>query len=203
MFNRLNYRLVSDPVCSLPADVTCQDFKYYDIDGFELNKAEQKYYLANGFTLSDCLNHICWQDDWFSLDHPNLILDHSLVLTRASFSGEALDQIKKFKSQTPYADYLIRTHQKWGFDFALDALDSNNEIIEVIHIEFDSKDYEKFFVHLVSFEKIIYNVDWMDAARRIEKSKDKWIHLKGFEQNHWKANFLIGWKQAEYTLKSI
>lgn len=202
MFRRVEYKLNADPVCTIPTEIDDSDFRYYDKDGFELNKAEQKYYSASGHILHDCLNHICWQDQWLELNHPELTLDHCLILTRASYSGKALEQLEKHRPKNPSASYLIHTKQKWGFDLALDALDCHGNVFEVIHIEYDNRNFEEFFNRLASLEKIIYNIDWLSAARKIEKAKDKWIGLKGFEQNHWKANYIIGWDKAEYTDKT-
>ena len=125
MFRRHNVTLMSDPVCRKPVDkLYLEDFRYYDKDGFELNKAEQKFYAANGLPVIDCLNHLCWQEPWFELEKNNqkLILDHSMFLCRASYSSEALNQLGFMKSTIPTADLLIKTRQKWGFDFALDAV---------------------------------------------------------------------------------
>lgn len=202
MFKRHDYVLLSDPCCTVEAEVDKEDFKYYDKDGFELNLAERKFYKASFIDTYDCLNHICNQQPWLSIDHPTLSLDHCIILTRASYSGQALEQLKTLKKSIPAASYLINTKQKWGFDFALDSVDSNGDAFEVLHVEYDNRVYEKFVNQLVSITHLIYNTDWVDAAVRIQGQKDKWQHLRGFEQNHWKANYLLGWNKAEYTDKS-
>jgi hypothetical protein len=203
MFNRFDYTLISDPVCEKEADVYKDDFRYYDKDGFELNIAERKFYQASSLITNDCLNHTCCQQNWLSIEHPTLSLDHCLILTRASYIGDALKQLKQLKDIIPSASYLINSKQKWGFDFALDSVDSEGDAFEVLHVEYDNLVYEKFVSQLVFFTHLVYNNDWVDAARRVEKKKDEWQHLKGFEQNHWKANYLIGWSKAEYTDKTI
>ena len=50
---------------------------------------------------------------------------------------------------------------------------------------------------------MIRHTDWKDAAQRIWNKRDEWKPLKGFEQNHWKANFLIGWSKSETLEKAI
>lgn len=194
----------SNPECSKPVDnINLNDFRYYDKDGFELNLAERKFYSAMGFPLNPCLNHICWQEDWIDIQSDRLILDHALILHRASYTGEALEQIHQLIPLMPFASYLTESRQKWGFDLALDALDSQQKLFEVIHIEYDHLNYQEFLRQLDYITEKIYNMDWIDAASRIEQTKHIWGPLQGFEQNHWKANYLIGWEKAEYTDKTI
>ena len=205
MFRRLDITLMSNPICSKTIDVEETDFLYYDKDGFELNKAEQKFYRANQFPVIDCLNHLCWQEPWFELEHDRkkLILDHSMFLCRASYEGSARDQLLDLKSTIPTADLLLRTRQKWGFDFALDAVADDGTVYEVVHVEFDSYNYDSFKTRMMLFEWAVRHTDWSDAADRIWDHRDKWQNLKGFDQNHWKAKFLLGWHRSEYTEKSF
>jgi hypothetical protein len=196
---------MSNPSCDRSVEIEEDDFKYYDKDGFELNRAEQKYYAAMGYPINyPILNHHCWQEPWFSLEDGinNLILDHSMFLCRCNYTGQALDQLNDIKKITPLADYLIKTRVKWGFDFALDGI-RDGELFEVLHVEFDSNDFEYFNSRMINFDWVVRHTNWQDAADRIWKQKDKWKHLKGFDQNHWKAEYLLGWKQAEYTEKTV
>lgn len=193
-----------NPICTNSTNAYTTDFLYFDKDGFELTKAEQKYYKANSLPVNDCLNHSCYQEPWLEITADNVFLDHCTVLHRARFDGEALTHLHYIKDKVgiPTASYLINCKQKWGFDFALDGIDSNGDCFEVIHLEYDSRDFDKFCEQLDTTEKQIYNIDWPDAARRVEQLKDKWQHLKGFEQNHWKAEFLMNWSRAEYLEKT-
>lgn len=198
--------MMSNPVCRKAADeLDDSDFKYYDKDGFELNKAEQKFYQANGFPIIDCLNHLCWQEPWFELQDKNkkLILDHSMFLCRASYGERALEQLEKSKKAVPTADLIMRTRQKWGFDFALDAVAEDGTVYEVLHIEYDNYDYVTFSDQLLMFDYKVRHTDWYDCAEQIWQKRDEWQHLSGFAQNDWKSWFLLGWRKAEYTEKSI
>jgi hypothetical protein len=205
MFLRRDITLMSNPQCWQTAEVDVEDFRYYDKDGFELNKAEQKFYAANDLPVIDCLNHLCWQEPWFELEerNNNLILDHSMFLCRASYEGPAREQLLELKSSVPTADLLLRTRQKWGFDFALDAVSADGTVYEVLHVEYDNYDYDRFKDEFIMFDYRVRHTDWLDSALLIWKKKDEWQHLKGFEQNHWKSKYLIGWTKAEYTEKSI
>lgn len=206
MFKRLDVTRMNNPVCEKSINnLNLKDFAYYDKDGFELNIAEQKFYSAMNYPINyPILNHVCWQEPWFELEEKNntLILDHCMFLCRCSYTGEAREQLESIAGNIPLATLLLKTKTKWGFDFALDAV-KDGEIFEVIHIEYDNNDYDKFSNQFISFDYLIRHTDWHDAANRVWQKKDEWKHLKGFDQNHWKANFLIGWKQAEVLEKSI
>lgn len=209
MFKRFDVTILSNPVCNKSVDnLEQQDFSYYDKDGFELNIAEQKFYSAMKYPIQhNILNHRCWQEPWFELDDKNnkssLVLDHSMILHRCQYFGEALEQLTEIKKVTPTADYLMKTQAKWGFDFALDAVSEDGTTFEVLHIEYDSTDYETFKNHMISMEFEIRHKDWNDCARRVWQERDKWQYLKGFKQNDWKAEFLLGWSKAEYTEKAV
>jgi hypothetical protein len=204
IFHYARNPIIEKPTCSNQADVSSFDFQYFDKDGFELTLAEQKFYDAMGYPIHyEALNNRCWQEPWFFIDsNDKILLDHCLILHRADFSGYALEQLQQLKKHIPQASYLINCKRKWGFDFALDAVDSDGNCFEVIHIEYDCLEHNKFCEQLDKTEKQIYNIDWFDAAKRIEQHKDKWQHLKGFEQNHWKAEFLMNWSRAEYLEKT-
>jgi len=208
MLSRVNTTaLISNPQCFKAVDnIKEEEFQYYDKDGFELNLAEQRYYAEMGHPIwHRCLNHFCWQEPWFEIkgDSQDLILDHSMILHRCRYVGHALEQLISLKDRIPTADYLIKTKPKWGFDIALDAVSESKEIFEVLHVEYDHCVYEEFCNRLITTEYTIRHIDWIDMAKKIWTHRDQWQHLKGFDQNHWKANYVLGWKQAEYTEKTL
>jgi hypothetical protein len=206
MFKRHDITLMSNPSCDQAVDgIELTDFQYYDKDGFELNLAEQKYYAAMKYPIHyPILNHTCWQEPWFELEQPDqdLILDHSMFLCRCSYNRAALEQLQKLKKLTPLADLLLKTKIKWGFDFALDAV-RDGSVFEVLHVEFDHNNYETFNNRMLQFDWQVRHTNWHDAADRIWAQRDQWQHLKGFDQNHWKAEYLLGWTKAEYTEKAV
>lgn len=206
MFARQDIKLMSNPACTNTAAVIAEDFQYYDKDGFELNLAEQKFYSAMKYpTHHPILNHTCWQEPWFKLESTELglILDHCIFLCRCNYSGAAQDQLEQLRSTVPTADYLLRTKAKWGFDFALDGIAPDGTVFEVLHIEFDSLDYEQFKNRMILMEYTVRHTDWQDAAQRVWAERSKWQPLKGFRQNDWKADYLLGWNKCEYTEKAV
>ncbi len=206
MFLRRDITLMSNPSCTQPVeDLIDSDFNYYDKDGFELNLAEQKFYSAMGHPIRhQILNHTCWQEPWFVLEPgtDTLILDHSMFLCRCDYNGQAREQLLKLKNKIPTADYLLRTKVKWGYDFALDAM-RDGTVFEVLHVEYDNTVFEYFRDNMIQFDWQVRHTDWQDAADRVWQHRSEWQYLKGFEQNHWKAQFLLNWKKAEYTEKTV
>jgi hypothetical protein len=205
MIKVCDYSVLSDPVCTKPNYniFDSQDFRYYDKDGFELNCAEIGFYEAMGYQLDRSLNHLCFQQNWLEIDGTGLCLDHCLILQRCRYSHEAHDQLFMLRKTIPAASLVMNTIAKWGFDFALDAVDHDHNLYEVLHIECDYTSYDEFCHQLDQVQAKLMQIDWHDAARRILSNKEKWNGLKGFEQNHWKSNFLLGWNKAEYTEKTI
>lgn len=185
-------------------DLTKEDFQYFDKDGFELNIAEQKFYSAMNFPIHHpILNHCCWQVPWYVMEENEygLFLDHSMTLARCGYTGAARDQLESIKKDIPQAQQLLQIKPKWGYDFDLNAISDDGTVFEVLHIEYDSRDYDLFAQSQLMFEQFVKRTDWINASKTVWEKRDEWQHLKGFEQNHWKANYLLGWKQAEYLEK--
>jgi hypothetical protein len=206
VFKRHNTNLRSDAICLTAVnDITPADFQYYDKDGFELNLAEQKYYRAAGHPIHHpVLNHTCYQEPWFELERDDLglILDHSLILHRCNYNGAALDQLRELQKTIPLAQQLINTVPKWGFDFDLNAVTPDGTVYEVLHVEYDHRDYTTFKERAISFEYTVRHTDWIAVADMVWQRRAEWQQLKGFEQNHWRAQEILGWNQAEYLEKA-
>jgi hypothetical protein len=206
VFKRHNTNLRSDAVCLKAVnDLTPADFQYYDKDGFELNLAEQKYYRAAGHPIHHpILNHTCYQEPWFELERDDLglILDHSLILHRCNYNGAALDQLRELQKTILLAQQLINTVPKWGFDFDLNAVAPDGTIYEVLHVEYDHRDYTTFKERAISFEYTVRHTDWIAVADMVWQRRAEWQPLKGFEQNHWRAREILSWNQAEYLEKA-
>jgi hypothetical protein len=204
MLKRLEVNVISHPVCYKPiSNYSSDDFLYYDKDGFELNLAEQNYYNKMHYPLNEYQNHKCFQQIWFTSEIKEIIIDHCLILHRCRYENEALDQLKKLTTYIPQASLLAMTKAKWGFDCAIDSIDSSGNLYEVLHIEYDDYDYYNFMNHMLIFEYKLRHIDWVNASLAILEHKSKWENLKGFEQNNWKANYLLGWTKAEFTEKTI
>jgi hypothetical protein len=206
MFKRHNTSLRNEVACVKAVDILePADFAYYDKDGFELNLAEQKYYRAMGFPIDyPILNHCCWQEPWFELERDDLglILDHSMMLVRCSYEKAAKQQLLDFQEQQPLTQQLIDTVPKWGFDFDLNAIAADGTVYEVLHVEYDSREYETFKNRMLNFDYIVRHTDWIAVAAMVWERRAEWQDLKGFEQNHWRAQEILGWAKSEYLEKA-
>lgn len=199
-----NFGKPTDLYCDrLCLDLHRFDFLYYDKDGFELNRAEQKYYQLMGYSLSDCLNHRSYTVPWYTSTDSKLIVDHSVILYRCGYRGDAERQLACLKKSIPQASLLLNTVPKWGFDFALDSIDEHGDLYEVIHIEYDTNIFSQFCSELNKITDRINTMDWHAAASSILQHQDQWQSLRGFAQNDWKAKHLLNWSRAEFTEKAI
>jgi hypothetical protein len=195
----------SNVTCSKSIDnLEKSNFQYFDKDGFELNIAEQKFYSAMNHPIHyPILNHVCWQVPWVTMvsNNDNLFLDHAMALVRCGYSGAARDQLLDLKKSIPQVQQLLQIKSKWGYDFDLNAISEDGTVYEVLHIEYDSREFDQFCESQIAFEQYVKRADWVNISKDIWNKRDQWQHLKGFNQNHWKANYLLGWNQSEYLEK--
>lgn len=196
-FNR--YLEISSRVSN---DVVTEDYvRFFDNDGFELSFLEQEYYRENKVNLSNVLNHVCDQREWFSCKDKNFKLDHSIILQRWCFVGEARDQLERKKSVLPQLNKYLSIVPKWGIDFALEYYEDDKSL-EVLHIEMDYRNYYEAVVAKEKIESMIFNTDWKDFVNSLLKNKSQWEVLNGMAQNDWKA---VHWglNRAEKTFKAF
>lgn len=204
MLECLQVDFKSNPSCTKGIDnshFTDRAVSCFDNDGFELSLLEQQYYKENTFPLFDFLNHTCFQVKWFTLDDKHFILDHSLILERKDFQGEAREEIIKHSKLFPQLLKYLKLKPKWGIDFSLEYF-KDNEYIEVLHIEYDYYDYDEAVKAKDEFQTKLLSTDWNDFLLTLSKKKEEWVNLKGFQQNDYKAR-LWGLPKAEDTLKSF
>lgn len=177
--------------------------RYFDNDGFELTTVEFKYYERHGIDsiYNGILNHTCDQRPWIVCKDERFIVDHSIILQRWEFAGEARQQLIKHKTKIPQLTKFLNIIPKWGIDFALDYYD-NEQAFEVLHVENDYRTYDDAMRAKQETEQRILNTDWNDFAASIVNHKDEWVGLTGFAQNDWKARYW-GLPKAEVTEKAF
>ena len=176
--------------------------KYFDNDGFELTTLEKAYYEAAGVDVgNEILNHSSNQKVWIQGGNNQFIIDHGILLQRWGFEGEALEQIREYSVNFPQLKKFIKIVPKWGVDFLLEYY-YEDSVVEVIHFENDYRYYQQAELSKQLFEIKIQDTDWDDFVKQVNKRKDEWIHLKGFDQNNWKASYW-GLPKAELTEKTF
>jgi hypothetical protein len=206
MFKKHKIHLLKNAFCNKSVDLLLsKDFLYYDKTGFELNLAEQKFYQAMSHPINNSIAyHTCWQEPWLELETENtsLILDHCMFLCRCKYVDDAFEQLHSLQDIIPQAKLLIKTITKWGYDFSLDAV-VNGEIFDVLHVEYDHRDYDTFNESIEKFETFVQQTDWYDVAKKIYYHKSEWQGLGDFDQDDWKSKYLLGWPQAVNIIKTF
>lgn len=180
---------------------TEENVRYFDNDGFQLSLLEQEYYKANRVFITNTLNRAGDRPQWMSCQHDNFYLDHSMTPQRWCYVGEAKLQLEKQLKKFPSLIKYVNLKPKWGLDFALEYYDDVTAL-EVLHIEFDFRNYYQAVAMKEELEKKIFSTDWNDFRQRLINKKDEWEKLQGMDQNDWKAQFW-GLPKAEKTYKVI
>ena len=170
---------------------TTEDISLFDVNGYDLCKLEQEYAKVN----TPAFNHRykkALKYNWMT-DADNSIsgchINHALLFERKGYSGSALDQLTKWSKELPLINKLIYINPKWGIDLSIDYVDSNGNVFEVFHYEWDSFDYAKVLRMKDKIEDIALNTDWDSAAKELIERKNEWATLPFFEQSDWKCKF--------------
>lgn len=197
--NTLSDKKITKPVSMSIPDIA--EVKYFDKDGFELTPLEAIFYRENDIPLNSHLRHTCSQVDWFvqgPTDH-GAVLDHSMILFRSAFEGDARQQVEEWSRVHPIFKKLLFMQTKHGIDFNIDWIDEDGPM-ELFHFEWDHQDPIAVGMMKLKVESWLMSMDWADAASRLKEKRHEWRHLQGMEQNDWKARF-FGFRRSEVTVK--
>lgn len=155
---------------------------HVDHEGFDLNEIELQYYKANGYSLyheptyykdggqQNGTNAILCK--WMYTEESVLpfILDHSHFVIRYPFVGNARQQVLKYAKKRPELYRLVSSVKKFGLDFCLDYLNTEEQKIEpIVHIEWDYNDPVEFEKDVKFVQYVVNNVDWNDEISYIRK----------------------------------
>ena len=169
-----------------------QDLALFDQNGYDLTGLEQRYASANqSCALAHRAHRHALKAPWFTQPErvEGAVLNHSLLFERKGYSGEALQQLKRWAKVNPLIYKIIRIRPKWGLDFSMDYADRDGNVFEVLHWEYDGFDYGEVEARKQQLESRFAAIDWDDAAASILKQKDQWHHLDFFAQSDWKCNY--------------
>ena len=204
MFNPSTNSFPHHTVIEHAIDDSAFDWKairYFDNDGFQLSLLEQEFYKRNNIELNYINGVWGYQYEWMIGGDSCFIIDHSMIITRCGYSGEALEQIQKYSKNFPYLKKYTKLQPKWGIDFALEYID-NDEFLEVLHIEMDYASRDEAEEARVTFEDMLMATDWNHFTKYLISHRDQWSHLQGMERNDWKARSW-GLSRAECLLKVV
>ncbi len=168
-----------------------QWIRLFDQNGYRLTPLEQEYSQVNEqhYTLHGderCLRKV-WMTSSDISTGPHI--NHAFLFERKGYSGEALEQLKRFAELNNQIYKLTNYRGKWGVDFSMDYVDSLGNSMELIHFEYDSYSLDEIEEIKGKVEEKISLVDWTQAAKLILERKEEWINLEFFQQSKWKTDF--------------
>ncbi len=172
-----------------------ESIELFDQNGYDLTKLEIEYAMFNEdakrYSKHRNHTHVAIKQEWFSqpVKSQGSVLNHALIFERKGYTGAALDQLNEWSKTHPILQKVARIRPKWGFDFSIDWADSNGNVFEILHYEFDGFDYNEVEDKRRDYEQRFLAIDWDDGAKRLLARKDEWHSLGFFEQSDYKCNF--------------
>jgi len=174
------------------------ELRDFDKDGYEVaTPIEKLHYQANNALMGDTQYHTACSQSWYT-DSDNseagLTLDHTQILHRWAYAGEARVAIEKAAQYRPILNKLLRIKPKWGIDFSMDYV-TQEHCFEVFHIEQDALTYSDALELKEKAEDLIDSTDWEGKIQEVLDRQSEWQDLCSDDQSDWKARFW-GWNRA-------
>lgn len=164
-----------------------------DQNGYDLSPIEIEYAKYNHTPLTVHRNskHYSIQDSWFT-QPPKLegyVLNHSMILERKGYSGEALTQLQSLVKRNPLLYKVINIVPKYGTDFSLDYVDRDGECFEILHHEYDSFNCLEAQKIKYQVERVVESMDFNIVVKNLISRKSEWVNLEFFDQSDWKCEY--------------
>ena len=166
----------------------------FDQNGYDLSELEIMYSKvnANWHSMHRNYTHIALKKPWF-LQEPAVeegaVLNHALLFERKGYAGAALEQLETWAQQIPLFYKVARYRPKWGLDFSIDWAETQGNVFEIFHYEYDSFDYTEIQQVKSQLEPMFLNQDWEAAAKELLRRKQEWHDLDFFAQSDYKCAF--------------
>ena len=165
----------------------------FDQNGYDLSDLEIAYSKVNNdwSSLHRNYRHIALKKQWFTqeLKTQSSVLNHALIFERKGYQGAALQQLTCWAREMPLLWKVARIRPKWGLDFSIDWADTQGNVFEILHYEYDSFDYDEIVEVKRNLEDLIKTTDWDQSAIRLLEKKSEWHHLDFFAQSAYKCSF--------------
>lgn len=188
---------------------TSKCVKSFDQNGYDLCLLEQLYVQSNLDLEIEFTHYRDFRTSihkpWFTQDEKlsGYVLNHSMLLERKGYGGEALEQLIKYAKSNPLIYKLINYKTKWGLDLSIDYVDKSGECFEVFHYEYDSFDINKINKVKEMVEQLVSNTNFDEVVIDLKNKKSEWFNLEFFAQSEWKTNYfnleperfkMVGWQ---------
>lgn len=184
---------LGDDFVGHPPCPSLRSVELFDQNGYDLTRLEQLYALANEGKIIKHRNsdHIVLRKDWFTDVEPGSgpHINHAVMFERKAYCGDALDQLMTWAERNHQVHKLIAMKPKWGLDFSIDYCDSEGNVFELLHWEYDGFEYEEIADKKAIMDQFLTGQDWDDRAKIMLERKEEWHHLGFFEQSEWKTRF--------------
>ena len=192
-------------------DIMCTSkcVKSFDQNGYDLCLLEQLYAQPNMDPVTEFTHYrgfrTCILKPWFTQNEKlsGYVLNHSMLLERKGYGGEALEQLNKYAKSNPLLYKLINYKTKWGLDLSIDYVDESGDCFEVFHYEYDSFDFNKINKIKETVEQLVSNTNFDEVVIDLKNKKSEWFNLEFFAQSEWKTNYfnleperfkMVGWQ---------
>jgi hypothetical protein len=160
-------------------------------NGFDLTELEVALVLANGGRLYR--NTVPAQkDEWIVQDsdtRSGVVLNHSYLLYRRAYDGEAGDQLWRMAQHDPRIHRVAQQRPRWGVDISLEYIQADGTVFEIIHWEYDTDSWHDVEEKRQRYQDIFLSTDWEDGAKKLLAKKSEWHHLGWFPQSKYKCDY--------------
>jgi hypothetical protein len=179
----------------------------FDQNGYDLTPLEQlfaKYNCSIDLTAYRGVRVFVYKSWFLQADKlSGYVLNHSMLLERKGYGGEARKQLEDWVRMNPHLYKLLNYKTKWGIDLSIDWVDVEGDCFEVFHYEYDSFVSDKILQMKQTVEDKIMNMNLDEISLDLKKRKNEWFNLEFFDQSAWKTNYfqleperfkMVGWQ---------
>ena len=164
----------------------------FDQNGFDLTDLEILYAKKMDLQIKKVRHtHFVLKDDWFTAEPTDrgCHINHAVIFERKGFAGAAKEQMVELADRCPLIHKVLQIKPKWGLDFSVDYADSQGNVFEVLHWEWDTFNFEEIQQKKKQMDIFLLSQNWDKMAKQLLEKKAEWHDLGFFEQSAYKTDF--------------